>query len=50
MKKLLFIASILVLGACGPKWQPLFNGENLDGWSVVTGEAPYFVEDGCIVT
>lgn len=30
-------------------WIPLFDGETLDGWKVVGGEANYEVEDGAIV-
>lgn len=30
-------------------WEELFNGENLDGWEQVNGEAPYEVVDGVIV-
>ncbi|MEX2404667.1 MAG: DUF1080 domain-containing protein [Balneolales bacterium] len=30
-------------------WQKLFNGQNLDGWEVLGGEAEYFIEDGAIV-
>src|SRR5699024_10542597 len=30
-------------------WQPLFNGENLDGWHQLNGEADFTVEDGEIV-
>jgi len=30
-------------------WQDLFNGKNLDGWSVRSGEAEYRVEDHAIV-
>ncbi|WP_257666508.1 3-keto-disaccharide hydrolase [Parapedobacter tibetensis] len=30
-------------------WQQLFDGETLDGWKRVGGEAPYEVEDGAIV-
>ena len=51
MKKLLLISAIFALSACGgPKWETLFNGQDLSGWKQVTGEAPYTVEDGCIVT
>ncbi|MEN8200971.1 MAG: DUF1080 domain-containing protein [Bacteroidota bacterium] len=31
------------------QWIKLFNGENLEGWSVHSGQAKYRVEDGCIV-
>jgi hypothetical protein len=30
-------------------FKPLFNGEDLSGWHVVNGTAPYTVEDGMIV-
>ncbi len=30
-------------------WEPLFNGNNLDGWVQRGGEAPYTVENGVIV-
>ncbi len=30
-------------------FKPLFNGEDLSGWQVVNGTAPYTVEDGIIV-
>ncbi|MDR8393314.1 DUF1080 domain-containing protein [Aliifodinibius sp. S!AR15-10] len=30
-------------------WQQLFNGNNLDGWTQLNGEAEYRVEDGAIV-
>lgn len=30
-------------------WQQLFNGQNLDGWTQLGGDAHYFVEDGVIV-
>ncbi len=53
MKKsiLLTVTLIALLTACaeGPKWQELFNGENLDGWEKVNGTAEYKVEDGAIV-
>ena len=48
MKKVLFLASLLALAACGPKWISLFDGKTLDGWHQATGEAEYAVENGCI--
>jgi hypothetical protein len=30
-------------------WINLFNGKDLTGWKQLTGNATYFVEDGCIV-
>jgi len=32
-----------------PNWQPLFNGENLDGWVVLNGDAEFKVENNMIV-
>src|ERR1700760_1902435 len=31
------------------KWESLFNGKNLNGWSQKTGSAGYTVENGMIV-
>ena len=31
------------------KWENLFNGKNLKGWTKLNGEAEYRVEDGAIV-
>jgi len=49
----LFIAFLLLLTpsylAAQDGWQPLFNGENLDGWHQLNGEADFTVEDGEIV-
>jgi 3-keto-disaccharide hydrolase len=48
---LLFV--ILLTGACAPQdttpWIDLFNGESLDGWTRLGGEATYKVEDDTIV-
>jgi hypothetical protein len=30
-------------------YRPLFDGQTLEGWTAVGGDASYFVEDGCIV-
>jgi hypothetical protein len=53
MKKriLLMVTLVAMLTSCaqGPKWQDLFNGENLDGWKKLNGTAEYKVEDGAIV-
>ncbi|NCD15597.1 MAG: DUF1080 domain-containing protein, partial [Bacteroidia bacterium] len=53
MKKriLLMVTLVAMLTSCaqGPKWQDLFNGENLDGWEKLNGTAEYKVEDGAIV-
>lgn len=59
-----FIATIVVALLCGCQthsqtaagsagsksgWIDLFNGKDLTGWTQKTGNATYFVEDGCIV-
>jgi len=31
-------------------WQNLFNGQNLNGWEKLNGDAEYIVEDGGIIT
>lgn len=42
-----------ILSSCNTapadNWTPLFNGETLDGWRMVGGDAPYTIEDGAIV-
>ena len=38
----------LFLHAQSSVWQSLFNGENLDGWTQLNGEAEYRVEDNAI--
>jgi len=43
------LVAMLTSCAQGPKWQDLFNGENLDGWEKLNGTAEYKVEDGAIV-
>ena len=51
-KNILFLAMTLILASCsqqGPKWQILFNGENLDGWEKLNGTAEYKVEDNTII-
>ncbi|HKI88173.1 MAG TPA: DUF1080 domain-containing protein [Draconibacterium sp.] len=54
MKRTLFfltvIAVFVLLGSCNsePKWQSLFNGKNLDGWTA-HGKATWTVKDGAIV-
>lgn len=30
-------------------WTDLFNGENLEGWALLNGDANYFVQDGVLV-
>lgn len=33
----------------GDEWKVLFNGANLDGWEIRSGNATYRVEDGAVV-
>lgn len=57
MKKLLFLGLVLVVFQSGftqtrdaiEHWTPLFNGQNLDGWHQLNGQAKYRVENGEIV-
>lgn len=52
MKKLLFISTWLIMSLmviAQPKWENLFNGKNLKGWTVLNGTAEYKVENGAIV-
>ena len=51
MKKLAIALALLscVTLSYAQKWEPLFNGKNLKGWTQVTGKATYKVEDGTIV-
>lgn len=57
MKKLLFLGLVLVVFQAGfaqnwgvvENWTPLFNGENLNGWHQLNGQAKYRVENGEIV-
>jgi hypothetical protein len=46
---LLLIATLASTNLFAAGWINLFNGKNLDGWTQRTGNAKYFVEDGCIV-
>ncbi len=53
MKKyfvLIFVLTVAVLTgfAQEPKWKSLFNGKNLDGWTV-RGKATWVVKDGVLV-
>jgi len=49
------ILTITFLWACNDKpidntpWQPMFDGETLDGWTIKGGTAEYAVENGVIV-
>jgi len=49
--KLGVTALIFLCSSCQPSdgWQKLFNGKDLTGFKQLNGEAPYRVEDGCIV-
>jgi len=53
MKKLfnLAVIAVILLSSCQPNdgWQKIFNGKDLTGFVQLNGEAPYRVEDGCIV-
>src|SRR5579864_2567020 len=51
LKTTLLALSILVTQQlfAGESWVDLFNGKDLTGWVQKTGNAKYFVEDGCIV-
>lgn len=42
---------ILAFTSCsqGPKWQELFNGQDLQGWEKLNGTAEYIVEDNTII-
>lgn len=54
MKKVwMFAAVTLFLASCGSKnndgWVDLFNGKDFTGFKQLNGNAPYTVEDGCMV-
>lgn len=48
---MLAFTALIGLCSCQPNdgWQKLFNGKDLTGFKQLNGEAPYRVEDGCIV-
>ncbi len=53
-KSTVFLITLLLLLSInsfvsGQEWTYLFNGENLDGWEQLNGEAKYEVKDGLIV-
>jgi 3-keto-disaccharide hydrolase len=50
-KLILFALSILAAPELFAKegWINLFNGKDLSGWTQKTGDARFFVDDGCIV-
>ena len=49
--KLATLSLTLLLGACQSNsgWQELFNGKDLTGFKQLNGQAPYSVEDGCLI-
>src|SRR6185312_6625036 len=52
MRLKLFLLAVLITLApelFAKGWVNLFNGKNLNGWTQKTGNAKYFVQDGCIV-
>ncbi|MDZ7722997.1 MAG: DUF1080 domain-containing protein [candidate division KSB1 bacterium] len=53
MRRAVYMTAILAVAmtsACtGGDWTPLFNGENLDGWTRLNGTAEYKVEDNMII-
>lgn len=53
MKRLVFLMLATVLAAsCSSEekgWTKLFNGKNFDGFKQLNGQAPFTVEDGCVV-
>ena len=46
---LLTIVTIPSLSAAEAEWEPLFNGEDLTGWTIRGGRADYEIRDGAIV-
>ncbi len=52
MKKVILLsifAGFFLSGFSQAKWENLFNGKNLKGWTKLNGNADYKVEDGTIV-
>jgi hypothetical protein len=50
LTRILITSSLLLIpAAAAEKFQPLFNGRNLDGWEVKNGQAKYEVVNGTIV-
>lgn len=47
----LAVLSLALLCSCQSNdgWQQLFNGKDLTGFKQLNGEAPYRVEDGCLI-
>jgi len=52
MKKLFLltvIASFVFSGCAQTEWEYLFNGEDLNNWTVINGSAEFNIEDGAII-
>lgn len=52
MKKLILClcgVALTVAAAAQEKWEPLFDGKTLNGWTQLGGSAPFEVRDGAIV-
>ena len=45
----LAVAGLVAQAPKGEGWEPLFDGKTLAGWTRLNGQAPYVVDDGCIV-
>lgn len=46
---LLFVCLLLVSCQANDGWEKLFNGKDLTGFQQLNGQAPFTVEDGCLV-
>jgi hypothetical protein len=51
LKMIVFALSILAVQElfADENWINLFNGRNLSGWTQKTGDAKFYVKDGCII-
>ena len=55
MKYILFALLVVTVSSCqqAPEdkapWRPMFNGESIEGWQQLGGEATYEVRDGAII-
>lgn len=45
----LVLSTNVSCGQSSSEWRELFDGQSLQGWKAVGGEAPYDIEDGAIV-